>query len=171
MTLDVSGALKQPGVPFALDVVQAIAPQEGFADVVTFDPARLLGTYTAVEHGNVLLRGTLTTTARGHCANCLEPASAEIREDFEELFVLGGDPEDNEIFVYTGQEVDLERLALTTAVLGLPIRMLCREGCNRVPAYETGGVTVTHCQEELPGQRPFAALKQLLAEKTGEGTD
>ena len=171
MTLDVSRALKQPGVPFELDVVQAIAPQEVFADEVSFDPARLLGTYTAMEHGNVLLQGTLTTTAHGHCANCLEPAKAEIREDFEELFLLGGDPEDDEIFVYTGQEIDLERLALSTAVLGLPIRMLCREGCDRVPAYEADGVIVSHCQNELPGQRPFAALKQLLAEKAGEGTD
>ncbi len=171
MVLDVSRALKQPGIPFELDAVQAIAPQEVFADEVAFDPARLRGTYTVMDHGNILLRGTLTTTAHGHCANCLEPAQAEIREDFEELFLLGGDPENNEIFAYTGQEIDLERLALSTAMLGLPIRLLCREDCDRLPACEEEREQVSLCQKELPGQRPFAALKQLLAEKAGEGTD
>lgn len=172
MKLDVSRALKSPGESYPLSVEQAIAPQDILGETVTFDPARLDGSYMALEGGNVAIRGRLTTCAHARCANCLAPAHAAVSEPFEELFRLGGDPEDSEIFTYTGQEIDLERLAMSYAVLGLPMRFLCEEGCRRSPAFADADVDVCLCQEEeLPGQRPFAALKQLLAQEAGESAD
>ncbi len=168
MKLDVSRALKQPGESFPLDVEQAIAPQVIGGETVRFDPARLTGTYMALEGGNIAVDLHLTTRAHARCANCLAPAQADVSEPIEELFHLGGDPEDSEIFCYTGQEVDLERLAMSYAVLGLPMRFLCREDCAEVPACDDADVDVCLCQKELPGQRPFAALKQLLAGEAGE---
>ena len=172
MKLDVSRALKTPGESYPLDAEQAIAPQDVLGETVTFDPARLRGSYMALEGGNVAIRGTLTTVAHARCANCLAPAHADVSEPFEELFRLGGDPEDSEIFAYTGQEIDLERLAMSCAVLGLPMRFLCRESCSESPAFRDADVDVCLCQEEeLPGQRPFAALKQLLAQQAGGSAD
>ena len=172
MKLDVSRALKQPGESFPLDVEQAIAPQVIGGEEVRFDPARLRGTWMALEGGNIAVDLTLTTRAHARCANCLAPAQADVCEPIEELFHLGGDPDDSEIFVYTGQEIDLERLAMSYAVLGLPMRFLCREGCDRSPSYDDADVDVCLCQEEeLPGQRPLAALKQLLAEEAGKRAD
>ncbi len=171
MTLNVSKALKQPGTSFPLTGEQAIAPQEIGGETVTFEPARLEGRFMAVDGGKVSLKGTLRTRAHALCANCLAPAEAAVEEDFDELFVLGGDPEDPEIFTYTGQEIDLEKLAMTTALLGLPARFLCREGCDRQPDFDDADVDVCLCQKELPGQRPFAALKQLLADGAGKNAD
>lgn len=162
MMLDVSRALKEPGKVFPLRVEEQIAPQEINGDTVTFEPALMEGSYTAVEHGSISIRGELTVRAHGHCANCLSEAAVEVREPFEELFILGGDPNDTEVFTYTGQELDLTHLAMSTAVLGLPLRFLCREDCDRVPAFNVPGVDVRLHDEELPVQRPFAALKQLL---------
>lgn len=171
MKLDVSLALKQPGEPFPLDVEQAIAPQVIGGETVRFDPARLRGTYMALEGGSIAVDLHLTVRAHARCANCLAPAQADVSEAIEELIHLGGDPEDSEIFAYSGQEVDLERLAMSYAVLGLPMRFLCKEGCSEAPAYADADVDVCLCQKELPGQRPFAALKQLLAEEAGGSAD
>lgn len=172
MKLDVSRAIKTPGESYPLEAEQAIAPQDILGETVTFDPARLTGSYMVLEGGNVALRGTLTTRAHARCANCLAPAHADVSEPFEELFHLGGDPDDSEIFTYTGQEIDLERLAMSYAVLGLPKRFLCEKGCSKSPVYADADVDVCLCQEEeLPGQRPFAALKQLLASQAGENAD
>ena len=172
MKLDVSRALKQPGEPFPLDVEQAIAPQMISGEEVRFDPARLRGTYMALESGNIAVDLHLTTRAHARCANCLAPAQADVSEPIEELFHLGGDPEDSEIFAYSGQEIDLEQLAMSYAVLGLPMRFLCEEGCAKAPEYDDADIDVRLCQEEeLPGQRPFAALKQLLATEAGENAD
>ena len=172
MKLDVSRALKQPGESFPLDVEQAIAPQMIGGEEVRFDPARLTGTWMALEGGDIAVDLKLTTRAHARCANCLAPAHADVSESIEELFHLGGDPEDSEIFVYTGQEIDLERLAMSYAVLGLPMRFLCREDCDKAPSYDDADIDVCLCQEEeLPGQRPFAALKQLLADEAGESAD
>ncbi len=170
MTFNVSRALKQPGTPFPLDVEQAIAPQEVGGETVTFEPARLKGSFMAVDNGKVELRGVLTARAHAHCANCLAPAEAAVEEAFDEIFEPGEDTGDPEVFTYTGQEIDPERLAMSTAVLGLPPRFLCREDCDGQPDYIDADVEVCLCQKELPGQRPFAALKQLLAE-AGKNAD
>jgi uncharacterized metal-binding protein YceD (DUF177 family) len=162
MKLDVSRALKQPGESFPLDAEQAIAPQGIGGETVRFDPVKLRGTYMALEDGRIAVHCTLTATAHARCANCLAPAHADVREPVEELFLLGGDPGDSEIFTYTGQEIDLERLAMSYAVLGLPMRFLCGPDCDRAPEFRDADVDVCLCQKELPGQRPFAALKQLL---------
>ena len=172
MKLDVSRALKQPGESFPLEAEQAIAPQDISGEMVSFDPAQLRGSYMALEGGDIAIRGTVTTVAHARCANCLAPAHAAVSEPFEELFHLGGDPEDSEIFAYSGQEIDLEQLAMSYAVLGLPMRFLCEEGCAKAPEYDDADIDVRLCQEEeLPGQRPFAALKQLLATEAGENAD
>ena len=169
MTLDVSQALKQPGTAMPMDAEQAIAPVEIGGDTVTFEPARLAGSFMALEGGDIVVRGILTTRAHARCANCLSPAEADVEEEFDEVFHLGGDPDDPEIFAYTGQELELEQLAMSTAVLGLPIRFLCREGCSRVPASDVADVVVSLAEDEERGQRPFAALKELLA-KAESGT-
>ena len=120
MTLDVSQALKQPGTAMPMDAEQAIAPVEIGGDTVTFEPARLAGSFMALEGGDIVVRGILTTRAHARCANCLSPAEADVEEEFDEVFHLGGDPDDPEIFAYTGQELELEQLAMSTAVLHIP---------------------------------------------------
>ena len=129
MKLDISQALKHPGQEYPFQGEQTIAPQEVSGDAVSFDDAKLQGVFWAVDDGSVTVEGNLTTVAHAHCANCLEPASANIQATFRETFQRNGDPEDDEIFVYTGSSVGFEKLAMSYAMLTLPIRFLCREAC------------------------------------------
>ena len=158
MKLDVSLALKNPGQEYLFRGEQAIAPQEIGGDTVTMDDAVLEGTYFAAEDGSVTVDGRLTTVAHAHCANCLEPASADIQATFRETFLRNGDPEDDEIFVYTGFSIGFEKLAMSYAVLALPIRFLCREDCPGLAGFADND----SCQKELQNEHPFAALQQLL---------
>jgi uncharacterized protein len=158
MKLDVSLALKNPGQEYLFRGEQAIAPQEISGDTVTFDDAILEGTYFATDDGSVQVDGKLTTVAHAHCANCLEPASADIQATFRETFLRNGDPEDDEIFVYTGSCVGFEKLAMSYAVLALPMRFLCREDCPGLVGFADNDT----CQKEMQNEHPFAALQQLL---------
>lgn len=165
MKLDVLHALRNPGTGYAFNVEQTIAPQDVGGEEVTFDPVTLTGHLTANEDGSVVLEGNLTTTAHAHCAKCLSPASASVTGDFRETFLHGGDPEDDEIFTYEGAKLDMEKLTLTHVLLNLPMRFLCKEDCKGFEEYERANQQ-KHCQDDANVQRPFAALQQLLAEKS-----
>ena len=168
MKLDVTQALRNPGEEFPFEAEQAIAAQEVSGETVTFDPALMKGVYSATEDGSVTLDGVLTTVAHARCANCLSPAQADIQAAFRETFYHDGEPETDDRFAYEGSAVELERLAMFTAMLELPMRFLCREDCPGLGEFAGKDVYTRSSQEELPGQHPFAALQQLLTEKSQE---
>lgn len=165
MKLNVTNALKDPGQEYPFEGEQTIAPQEISGDTVSFDPVQLKGVYSALEDGSsVTVEGSITTIAHGTCANCLEPASVPVEADFRETFQRNGDPEDDEIFSFEGYTLNFEKLALSYVLFNLPIRMLCREDCTGLMTSSNDDECL--CQNETPMQRPFAALQQLLAEKS-----
>ena len=165
MKLDVVQALRNPGTEYAFSVEQELSPQDVSGSEVTFDVVKLNGKLVAGEDGSVMVEGKLSTVAHAQCAKCLAPAISEVEGEFRETFIHGGDPEDDESFAYDGGALDLERLTLSYVLLNLPMRFLCREDCEC--SFEDAGEDVTMlCQDDLNVQRPFAALQQLLAEKS-----
>lgn len=170
MKLDVSTAIRTPGQEYAFQGQQAIAPVEIYGDIVSFDDAEVKGIFQAMEDGSVTVDGTIRTVAHTRCANCLAPASAAVENSFRETFVHNGDPQDDEIFAYTGCLVDLTKLVSDYTVLALPMRFLCRDDCEGMTAYADADPDVCLCrsEEELHTQRPFAALQQLLDEKSSQ---
>ena len=162
MKLNVSEALRNPGQDYAFQGEQAIAPVEIGGETVTFDVAAMSGSFFTDDDGGVTVDGKLTTVAHAQCANCLEPASADVETTFHETFVRNGDPNDDETFAYAGYQVEFDKLAMSYAVLALPIRFLCKEDCEGLGKTIAVDNDYSLCQKELPGQHPFAALQQLL---------
>ena len=174
MKLDVLQALRNPGTEYAFSAEQELAPQDVGGSEVTFDAVKLTGKLVAGEDGSVTVEGKLSTVAHAQCAKCLAPAISEVEGEFRETFIHGGDPEDDESFAYNGSALELDKLTLFYVMFNLPMRFLCKEDCPGLDHYAGAGVTIstdedmttTLCQDELNVQRPFAALQQLLAEKS-----
>ena len=174
MKLDVLLALRNPGTEYAFSVEQELAPQDVCGSEVSFDVVRLMGKLVAGEDGSVTVEGKLSTVAHSQCAKCLAPAISEVEGEFRETFIHGGDPEDDESFAYNGGSIELDKLTLFYVMFNLPMRFLCKEECEGLAMYAGTDVTIgteadvttTLCQDELNVQRPFAALQQLLAEKS-----
>lgn len=163
MELNVSEALRNPGQEYRFDGEQEIAPVDVLGEEVRFDNTRLAGTFFTGSDGSVTVDGELSATAHTRCANCLKPASTEIRIPFRETFRRDGDPEDDEQFAYTSSVVRFEKLAMSYAVLALPMRILCRADCPGMSDVDSEAHGFTLLAEEPPkGQRPFAALGKLL---------
>ncbi len=157
MKLNVTEALAHPGQEYAFSGAQAIADQEIGGQTVKIDDCAVSGVYLSDDDGNISVKGQLETTAHAPCANCLADAQAEVENVFDEMFLRGGDPEDDEIFAYDGHEVDLGKLVMSYAVMALPIRFLCREDC---PGLEYRDPDVAPAEPGI--QYPFAGLRQLL---------
>ena len=133
MKLEVTQALAHPGQEYRFSGTQAIADQEIGGDLVRLDECIVEGRFMADEEGNVSLKGQLRTIAHARCAKCLGEAQAPVENAFDETFLRGGDPEDDESFAYTSSVVRFEKLAMSYAVLALPMRILCREDCDGRP--------------------------------------
>lgn len=169
MLLDISRALRAPGEDFPFLHREAIPPQEIFGETVTFDDTLLSGHFSLAGE-SLHIRGMLRTTAHGCCAGCLKPVSFPMEIPFDEIFTRQGHcpqeeetPGEEERLVFEGSKAELSHLALTLAVLELPMRFVCGENCPALDAVRPDDTPLTHaCQKDMPDQHPFSALQQLL---------
>ena len=168
MLLDVSLAFIRPGerLPFRHELT--IPPQVIFGETIRFpQPAVFEGTYM-LEEDSLLLEGRFTVQAAGSCAYCLEPVSYQVDVPFDEVFIhldklsqmVPDQSGADEQMTFQGKQVDLSQLALSLAVLDLPMRLVCAS-CSEKQADDS--LDDTHaCQKESPVVHPFSALQQLL---------
>jgi DUF177 domain-containing protein len=86
----------------------------------------------------LFFRGTMQGHVRGTCARCLEEFVFPVRHAFDFVLVpraaAGTEPahlsaDDLALSHYEGEEIDLTPLVHEQAILALPTRPLCREGC------------------------------------------
>ena len=160
MLLDVSRALRNPGEAIPFTHHEQIAPQDINGETVTFDdPVELEGTYT-MSGSDLTLEGVLTATAHSRCCNCLSPAQVSLSVPFREIFTrldrFQEEKEDDpDRWVFSGSKAELSHLALTLALLDLPIRILCRPDCD---GYKQLAPQYTVPQKS----NPFSVLENLL---------
>lgn len=165
MLLDVRQAVRQRGTIFHFTHDEQIPPQEIFGDTVTFsNPVRFEGTFMMVE--DVLqLKGILSTEVHARCANCLKEINQPLRVEFSENVHRSDvkaepDPFNDESTIpFDGYYAELAHLALTLAILALPIRFLCDESCEGDYQMQVEDAAEDEVDDS---DHPFAALKQLL---------
>lgn len=86
----------------------------------------------------VLVSGTVSGTASGECVRCLDPLTASVVVDLQELYAYPGarpGPEPDEesdtepLAEMAGDLVDIEPAVRDAVVLALPLQPLCRDDC------------------------------------------
>ena len=171
LLLDISRALRAPGEDIPFLHRDEIPPQEILGETVAFHDVILSGYYSFAGE-SLHIRGTLTAQADGHCGGCLKPVKYPIEVEFDEIFTRQSrysrveeesSDEEEERLMFEGSKVELSHLALTLAVLELPLRFTCGEDCPVLDALQPDDEPHTHaCQKDMPDQHPFSALQQLL---------
>lgn len=165
MLLDVSRAMRTPGENFFFVHHEHIAPQDIGGEMVSFEDPVILEGHFSMSGVELTLDGVLTATAHSRCCNCLEPAQVNLKVPFHEVFTKVDRPttemeeDDPDRLVFTGSKVELEHLALTLALLDLPIRILCKEDCD---GYKYMAPKSAQSNEEPQRDNPFAVLQKLL---------
>lgn len=170
MLLDISRALRAPGEDIFFEHSDCIPPQDIFGEEITFSDVVLKGFFSMAGE-SLHIRGTLTAVAHALCAGCLKPVAHEMEVEFDEIFTRisrfpqqeeARDEEDDERLEFEGSKVDLAHLALTLAVLELPMRFTCGEECEVLSDIQPDEQNTHACQKDMPDQHPFSALQQLL---------
>ena len=140
MMLDASLAAKAPGREIPFTHRERVPAQRIMGETIEFPEAAIFSGTFSVRDGSLLMRGVMKVSASGHCARCLAPVTVPISVPFDEALRprlrkerAEGCVREDEGFSFDGQKADLSHLALTLALLELPIRFLCREDCPGMP--------------------------------------
>ena len=169
MAIDISKALRSPGERFPFVHELTIPSQDILGEIVHFDLVKMEGTFYLAED-KLYLQGKLLPVAHSRCSICLNPAEYPVDVDFTETFTDAREsydtdeflPDDIDRLAYDGSQLAVDHLALTLAVLEVPIRFLCEEDCKGVLGIAGYNREADADQEESKTQHPFSALQQLL---------
>jgi len=142
-------------------------------------PGGLAMSLNAVKAGaTVHVTGTLSGTARRQCVRCLKeyddalwiPVVGEYLSDADlkakpagrDASERSGDDMDDDVYVYTGEEIELVEMLREHVILAAPMQPLCHDDCRGLCPVCGQDLNVRRCDcREEQIQSPFAVLKKL----------
>jgi uncharacterized protein len=135
LVLDTHDLARRPGMSTRIDR-EVPAPSDLGTPVVAVPPGTPLELDLLLEsvREGVLVSGSVTASATGECARCLDPIVIDIDADITELFTYPdvepyeGDDAD-EVRSMEGEFIDLEPTVRDAIVLSLPLSPLCSDDC------------------------------------------
>mgnify|MGYP001163314496 CR=1 FL=1 len=140
---------------------------EGFGEALATVPAgERMDLEVRLEsvHEGILVSATARTTMHAECGRCLEPFTAPVEVEFQELFAYT--PTEADEYGVHGDHVNLEPPLRDAVVLALPFQPVCRPDCPGLDP-ETGQLRDAEAAAESVAVDPrWAALAGLLAEDT-----
>lgn len=122
-------------------------------------PAEVHGVCIRTGENAYVVSGSLYMQLSGTCAKCAMPATAELTVQFEERFVK--EPNDDETYPFTGDEIDLTQALSDNAFLALPGRILCKQDCKGLCPICGTDLNEAECLCTADDKNPFAVLRQL----------
>ena len=164
MSLDVSGALKNPGQVFLFEEEMNLDAMEVLGDPVRFADIRVKGEYLCPGDNRISVRAGVTAVADTRCSRCLEPVSVPVSAELDALFDRQEDPEDPDLYSFEASTVELTDAVRDALLLELPMRCLCAEDCKGL--CPVCGINLNKgtckCQEGAEVLNPFSALKNIV---------
>ncbi len=125
------------------------------------EPATFSGQCQCLGDGLFLVSGTLAFVCSTPCARCLKPTVIGISIPFEERFARELTAEEEEIYPYTGNEIDLAPALNEAANMALPLRVLCIEDCKGLCPQCGADRNESECGCQTASDSAFSVLKQL----------
>lgn len=122
-------------------------------------PAKVKGNCIGVGEGIYVIDGSMEFDVEGPCALCSRPAKEHVSLTFEERFER--EPDDEEIYVYDGEMLDLAQPLQDNAVLNMPGRIVCRPGCKGLCPVCGQDLNEGTCDCQSNAASPFDILRQL----------
>ncbi|MFQ5896777.1 MAG: DUF177 domain-containing protein [Candidatus Methylomirabilia bacterium] len=150
---------------------------QGFPNAFGESSWRLDGVALLLEKDGdeVLVRGRVSASIPQVCGRCVEAFTFRVSADVDTRFAprprgrrdeeVELTPEDLEMDFYADDLLDLDRLVQTEAMLGLPMKPLCRPGCRGLCPVCGGNRNANPCSCEVKPPDPRLAVLKSLAER------
>ena len=158
----VEQAISQPGEIFRIEGDEVLCDQGELGEI----PVRLQAQY--YYEGNALyLSGSFETEICAVCARCLTDMRYPMKVDFSEVYKR--EPDLEEEYPITENEITLDPMILDQIFLNLPSRFLCKPDCKGLCPQCGANLNEGSCackdgKESETTTNPFAKLKGLFDE-------
>ena len=168
--LNVSKALMYEGEEFPFEADVELEDTLLLGDPVAFPGTAHLTGHVKAIGDSVQVRGEMEFTASARCALCLKEASRAMKTTFDAVFALAPNPDNPDLYLYEGKELDLTDMATDAATLALPMQWRCRPDCKGLcPVCGADrNLTSCSCRQDSGKENPFAVLQQLMTEDESE---
>lgn len=166
MKLKTTAQMKSSGEAFAFQTEEDWAEMEYGGRTVAFSaPVRIKGS-CVFDGDGFTVKGNVETLLKSECAKCTKAFDERFSFPFEERFEQEGS-EDDGIYAYRGDEIDLETMIRDNILLNLPISSVCSEDCKGLCPVCGCDRNIVQCScvtAEEEKESPLSALKALLNE-------
>ena len=129
MQIDVSGAMKNPGVPQSVQLSGQLNPVEYSGQELTFSTIELSASMTFTGE-TLVFKGSFETLWRTECARCLEEVEVPLSISIEEEYAKEEDEAHPDRIIFRGDIIDLDEMIEMNLILNLPHRVVCSEECK-----------------------------------------
>jgi uncharacterized protein len=130
MQLDISRALKTPGVSFKFAVSENLgAMSAGLEEIRFTKPVEVSGSYVFTGE-NFFLRGRIDAEYAVPCSRCLREVRAKMSIGFSEEFGKEPDESHPDRYLYQGECIEIGQMVNDLISLNTPMKHLCAEGCR-----------------------------------------
>ena len=129
MLIDVSSILKEIGGRIAVSGEIGIEDTDFLGESFHFKSLTVDGDF--INTGKSLI---FKAHAKGlvevSCARCRKPVVEEIEYDIEETFIQGYEGDDEDVYVFTGHEIDIDEVVYNNFFMNASGKYLCSEDCK-----------------------------------------
>ena len=170
MKLKVAAQIKMPGNELEFRESESWAEIEyGGRTIIFASPMQIEGS-CVYDGDGFTVKGEVKTSLRSACAKCTKPFIEPFSFAFEERFEKAAD-EDEGIYGYRGDELDLTTMIRDNFFLNLPISSVCSEDCKGLCPICGCDRNTAQCncapeaaEDTEKPRRPLEALGALLNE-------
>lgn len=163
-------------IPVALELkqvgevgkTQLVVPYEDFeylGRMVRFAAPLIIDAQYVYDGKGFNISGKVSTVLHSECALCTKEFDEEFNTEFDERFEKEAS-EDEEIYRFVGEELDISQMVADIIVLNLQSYSVCKEDCKGLCPICGCDLNITQCscKREEESKNPFSALGKLLNE-------
>ncbi len=129
MLIDVSSILKEVGGRVEVSGNINVDNIDFLGESFHFNSLIIEGEF--VNNGkSLILSAHVKAEVNVLCARCRKPITCPIEYDIDETFIQGYDGEDEDIYVFTGHEIDVDEVVYNNFFMNASGKYLCSEDCK-----------------------------------------
>lgn len=165
MKLNVATELKLPGREGRASICEKAEDIEYPGRWIRFaDDVRVEVNYV-FDGSGFEVSGNIKTALKSECARCAKELAVPFEHEFNERFEKSA-AEDDEVYLFSGEELDLSDLVRDNILLNMENYVLCKEDCRGLCPHCGCDLNTVQCscESETAEDNPFSKLKALFNE-------
>lgn len=132
MLTDISKILKVEGASLEVDFNDnLINIDDLYEDIVIKETIEFKGNIKSLK-GRLNLRGSFKFNYSTKCARCAEDINKTVIVDIDESFVDEKDLTDEELYTYSGNFIEFDKVLKDNIIVNLPLKDVCKKNCRGI---------------------------------------